>query len=126
MQGAQGRSGSRHNTVACHRGGTEARLARSWIREHEALLCYKTRCPAGTECGGVSIAGGRQAKAQRRVEGWGAVRRLLAITAMFDLEFAYLFRVSVSMKEVAGENLFYVPIYMNFYVFLIYFILVHF
>ena len=38
------------------------------------------------------------------------------------LEFAYLFRLSVSMRKVAGEYSFYVLIYMNTYIFHICFI----
>ena len=47
----------------------------------------------------------------------------LAITAMFYLEFAYVFRLSVSMKKVTSEHLFCVLIYMNSYIFHICFIL---
>jgi len=47
----------------------------------------------------------------------------LAITAMFYLEFAYVFRLSVSMRKVAGEHPFCVLIYMNSYIFHIFFIL---
>jgi len=47
----------------------------------------------------------------------------LAITAMFCLEFAYVFRLSVSMRKVASEHLFCVLRYMNSYVFHFYFIL---
>ena len=44
----------------------ERRVARGGIREHDALLGHEMSCPAGTGCGGVSMAGGREAKAQGR------------------------------------------------------------
>jgi len=47
----------------------------------------------------------------------------LAITTMFCSEFAYVFRLSVSMRKVAGEHPFCVLIYINFYIFHICFIL---
>jgi len=47
----------------------------------------------------------------------------LAITAIFFSEFAYIFRLSVSMRKVAGEHPFSVLIYMKSYTFHIYFIL---
>jgi len=46
----------------------------------------------------------------------------LAITAMCCLDFAYVFRLSVSMKKVASEHPFCVIIYMNSYIFHIDFI----
>jgi len=73
-----------------------------------------------------------------RLDGWGARRprrkegelgegSSLAITTTFCSEFAYVFQLSVSMRKVAGEHLFCVTvlrlIYMNSYVFCIYFIL---
>jgi len=59
-----------------------------------------------------------------RVDGWGAgrlrrkegewgERPSLAITTMFCSEFAYVFRLSLSMRKVAGEHSFCVLIYMN-------------
>ena len=42
------------------RGGREARLARGGIREHDAFLGHEMRGPAGTECVGVLMAGGRE------------------------------------------------------------------
>jgi len=47
----------------------------------------------------------------------------LAITAMFCLEFAYVFRLFVSIRKVASEHAFCVLIHMNSYIFHIYFIL---
>jgi len=41
----------------------------------------------------------------------------------FCLEFAYVFRLSVSMRKVASEHLFCILIYMNSYIFHIFFIL---
>ena len=60
------------------RGGREARLARGGIQEHDAFLGHEMRGPAGTERGGVSMAGGRKAKAQGRGNG---VKRLRQIGA---------------------------------------------
>jgi len=62
--------------------------------------------------------GGGKARAQGR--GMGPS---LAISAMFFSEFAYAFRLSVSMRKVAGKHPFCVLIYMNFYIFHIYSIL---
>jgi len=73
--------------------------------------------------GGVSMAGGREGL----LDGWGAGRPRrregewgegpsLAITAMFGLEFAYVFPLSVSMRKVASEHPFCVLIYMNSYI----------
>jgi len=59
----------------------------------------------------------------RRKEGEWGEGSSLAITAMFCLEFAYVFRLSVSMRKVAGELQFCVLIYMNYYIFHIHFIL---
>ena len=50
----------------------------------------------------------------------------LAITTMFCSEFAHVFRLSVSMRQVAGEHPFCVLIYMNSYIFHIYFIFIYF
>ena len=63
--------------------------------------------------------GDGKAKAQRRRMGEGPS---FAITTMFCSEFAYVFRLSVSMRKVAGEQLFCVLIYMNSYIFHICFI----
>ena len=64
--------------------------------------------------------GGGKTKAQGRGMGEGPS---LAITTMFCSEFPQEFRLSVSMRKVAGENLFCVHIYMNCYIFYICFIL---
>ena len=61
----QGRSEKRCRGIDRH-GGREARLARGGIREHDAFLGHEMRGPAGTERGGVSMAGGGKAKAQGR------------------------------------------------------------
>jgi len=47
---------------------------------------------------------------------------LLAITAIFCLEFAYVFRLSVSIRKIASEHPFFVLIYMNSYMFHMHFI----
>jgi len=70
-------------------------MMRSWVMT-------RMRGPAWTGHGGVSMAGGR--------EGQGATN---AITAMICLEFAYVFRLSFSMRKVASEQPFCALIYMN-------------
>jgi len=45
----QGWIESRQHVVAHRRGGREARLARSGIREHDAFLGHEMRGPAGTQ-----------------------------------------------------------------------------
>ena len=47
----------------------ERRLAREWIREHEAFLGYEMRGPARTGRGGILIMVGGNAKAQGRGKG---------------------------------------------------------
>ena len=56
----------------------EARLARGGIREHDAFLGHEMRGPAGTERGGVSMAGGREDQSARKGNG---VKRLRQIGA---------------------------------------------
>jgi len=65
------------------------------------------------------LGGGRP----RRKEGKWGEGPSLAITTMFCSEFAYVFRLSVSMRKVAGEHPFCVLMYMNSYIFHMYFIL---
>ena len=79
------------------------------------------RGPAGTGCGGVSMAGGREG--QGGGKGNGVRGPSLAITAMFGLELAHTFGLSVSMRKVASKHPFCVLIYMNSYIFQIYFLL---
>jgi len=50
------------------------------------------------------------------------VRGLVAVSAMFCSEGAYVSRPSVLMRKVASEQPFCVLIYMNFHIFHIYFI----
>jgi len=114
----QGQSQSRQHVVAHRRGGGGEQLARGGIQKHDAFLGHEIRGPAGTECGDVSMAGGREGQGAGKGEGPS-----LAITAMFCLEFAYVFRLSVSIRKVASEHPFCVLIYMNSYIFQIYFIL---
>ena len=66
-----GRSESRWRVIAHCRGGREARLARSGIREHDAFLGHEMRGPAGTGRGGVSMAGGREGQGARKGNGLG-------------------------------------------------------
>jgi len=66
---------------------------------------------------------GSGAGSPSRKEAEWVERPSLAITAMLCLEFAYAFRLSVSMRKVASEHPFCVLIYMKSYIFHIYFIL---
>jgi len=75
--------------------------------------------------------------AWRRLDGWGSGRPRskegewgeglsLAITAMFCIEFAFVFRLSVSIRKVASEHPFCVLIYMVSRLFhFIYFLVKH-
>jgi len=74
----QGRSENRWRGIAHRRGGREARLAWSGIREYDAFLGHEMRGPAGTERGGVSIAGGREGHSTMKGNG---VKRLRQIGA---------------------------------------------
>ena len=65
----QGQSESRQRVVVHRHGGREARLARGGIREHDAFLGHEMRGPAGTGCGGVSMAGGRKAQGAKKGDG---------------------------------------------------------
>jgi len=47
----------------------EVCLARGGIREHDAFLGHEMRGPAGTGCGGVSMAGGGQGQVARKGNG---------------------------------------------------------
>jgi len=60
------------------RGGREARLAQGGIRERDAFLGHEMRGPAGTERGGVSMAGGLEGQSARKGNG---VKRLRQIGA---------------------------------------------
>ena len=116
----QGRSESGWRVVAHRRGGRETRLARGGIQEHDAFLGHEMRGPTGTGRDGVGA--GRP----RRKEGEWGEGPSLAITTIFCSVFAYLFRLSVSMRKVAGEYPFCVPLYMNSYIFHICFIFIYF
>ena len=61
----QGRSEKRCRGID-RRSGKEARLAQGGIREHDAFLGHEMRGPAGTERGGVSMAGGREGQSARK------------------------------------------------------------
>ena len=65
----QGQSESRWRVIAHRRSGRETRLARSGIREHDAFVGHEMRGPAGTERGGVSMAGGREGQGVRKGDG---------------------------------------------------------
>ena len=69
----QARSEGRWRVIAHRRGGREARLTRGGIRKHDAILGHEMRGPAGTERGGVSMAGGREGQDVRKGNG---VKRL--------------------------------------------------
>jgi len=59
------------------------------------------------------MAEGREGQGKEGKRGEGPS---LAITIMVCSEFAQVFRLSVSMRKVAGEHLFFVLIYMNSYI----------
>jgi len=65
----QERSERRWRGITHRRGGREVRLARGGIREHDAFLGHEMRGPAGTGCGGVSMAGGREGQSARKGNG---------------------------------------------------------
>ena len=65
----QGRSESRWCGITHRRGGREAWLARGGIRGHDAFLGHGMSGPAGTERGGVSMAGGREGQIARKGNG---------------------------------------------------------
>ena len=71
----QGRSEKRCRGID-RRGGREARLARGGIREHDAFLGHEMRGPAGTERGGVSMAGGREGQSARKGNGVKRFRQI--------------------------------------------------
>jgi len=71
----QGRSDSRWRGIAHRRDGREARLARGGIREHDAFLGHEMRGPAGTERGGVSMAGGWEGQSARKGNGVQRLRQ---------------------------------------------------
>ena len=72
----QGRSMSQWRGIAHRRGGREARLARGGIRDYDAFLGHKMRGPAGTERGGVSMAGGREGQSARKGNGVKRFRQI--------------------------------------------------
>ena len=71
----QGRSEKRCRGID-RRGGREARLAWSGIREHDAFLGHEMRGPAGTERGGVSMAGKREGQGARKGNGVKRFRQI--------------------------------------------------
>jgi len=58
------------------RGGREAGLARGGIRQHDAFLGHEMRAPAGTERGGVSMAGGWEGQSARKGNGVKRFRQI--------------------------------------------------
>ena len=74
----QGRNERRWRGIARRFGRREARLARGGIREHDAFLGHEMRGPAGTERGGIPMAGGREGQSARKGNG---VKRLRQIGA---------------------------------------------
>jgi len=71
----QGRSEKRCRGID-RRGGREAQLTRDGIREHDAFLGHEMRGPAGTERGGVSMAGGREGQGARKGNGVKRFRQI--------------------------------------------------
>ena len=74
----QGKRESQWRGIAHRHGGREARLARGGIREHDAFLGHEMRGPAGTGCGGVSMAGGREGQNARKGNGVKQLRQIRA------------------------------------------------
>ena len=72
----QRRSERRWRGIAHRRSEREARLARGGIREHDAFLGHEIRGPAGTERGGVSMAGGREGQSARKGNGVKRLRQV--------------------------------------------------
>jgi len=72
----QGRSERRWRGIAHHGGGRQARLARGGIRELDAFLGHEIRGPAGTERGGVSMAGEREGQGARKGNGVKLLRQI--------------------------------------------------
>ena len=58
------------------RGGREVWLSRGGIRERDAFLGHDMRGPAGTERGGVSMAGGREGQSARKGNGVKRFRQI--------------------------------------------------
>jgi len=77
----QGRSERRWRGIAHRRSGRETRLARGGIREHDAFLGKEMKGPAGTERGGVSMAGGREGQSARK----GNIRKIHLLNSNFLL-----------------------------------------
>ena len=75
---AQCKGGVRNDVVASivADGGREARLARGGIREHDAFLGHEMRGLAGTERGGVSMAGEREGQSARKGNGVKRFRQI--------------------------------------------------
>jgi len=76
----QTQSERRWRGIAHRRDGREARLARGQIREHDVFLGHEMRGPAGTERGGVSMAGGREGQSARKGNGLKRLRQIGAET----------------------------------------------
>ena len=74
----QRRSERRWRDITHRRGEREARLARDGIRQHDAFLGHEMRGPAGTERGGVSMAGGREGQSVRKGNGVKRFRQIRA------------------------------------------------
>jgi len=72
----QGRSERRWRGIAHCRGEREARLVRGGIREHDAFLGHEMRGPAGTGCGGVSMAGSLEGQSARKGNGLKQLRQI--------------------------------------------------
>jgi len=73
---AQCKDGVRDDGIAHRRGGREARLARGGIREYDAFVGHEMRGPAGTERGGVLMAGGREGQGARKGNGVKQLRQI--------------------------------------------------
>jgi len=72
----QGQSENQWRGIAHRRSGRKTRLARGGIREHDAFLGHEMRGPAGTERGGVSMAGGQEGQSARKGNGAKQLRQI--------------------------------------------------
>jgi hypothetical protein len=87
------------------------RLARGGIREYDAFLGHEMRGPGGTGRHGVSMAEGQDGQGARKAPGLKSY--CLTSPPYLFVEFAYAFRISVSIREAASEHPFCVLMYMN-------------
>ena len=114
----QGRSESRSRVIVHRRGGREARL--SWGGFENMMRSWVMKWGTQQGLGVVAFHGWGAGRSRRKEGEWGEGPSF-AISVMFCSEFAHVFRLSVSMRKVAGEHQFCVIKYINSYIFHIHF-----